>query len=133
MGRCCINVWWQMNHLNNAEYFIVIPILSLALLGFANGLYICAHGIKIFDKRFSKLRDFRHESPSPFDRLARIHRYVFSYVIGKNRPKLEAWLKIWIYVTFSTLISYWAVLLVVILAHYLELDPFLLLSLGLAN
>ena len=122
-----------MTHLNPVEIFLVIPILGLALVGFFNGLYICLHGIVVLDERFSTLKNFRDESDSPFDRFARMHRYVFSYVIGKKKPPLNTWARAWLHTTCITLIAYWCVVSIAILSYYFSFDPIRILSLGLSS
>lgn len=122
-----------MTHLSTVEIVLVIPVILLAMIGFANGLYICAHGITIFDRNFSGLSNYRDESGSPFDRFGRMHKYTFSYVLGKKRPTLKLWMRAWIYTSFTTLVAYWSVVLVAILSHYFDFDPIAILSLGLSS
>jgi hypothetical protein len=56
------------------------------LIGFANGLYICVHGISIWDRHLSKLPDPAKESASPFDRFARMHQYDF-FIFIRDKKK----------------------------------------------
>lgn len=77
------------------------------LIGFANGFYICVHGISIWDRHLSKLPDPGKESASPFDRFARMHRYSFLYLFEIKKRTASVYLKVWLYLTSLTLSVYW--------------------------
>lgn len=83
-----------MSEASLLERVVVFSWVFLAVTGGFNGLYICFYGIRRFDRYFSRLKDFRQESYSPFDRFCRMHRYVFEYVCRISRPVISLPMKI---------------------------------------
>src|SRR5690606_10122457 len=77
------------------------------LAAFVNGLYICCHGIRFMDRYLSDKKKFEHESISPFERFARMHRYSFISVYKGDVAKIQSMpVRIWIYMTSFGLMTY---------------------------
>ena len=85
------------------------------LAAFANGLYICFHGIKFMDRYLSDKKKLEHESISPFERFARMHRYSFISVYRKDVAKIQSMpVRIWVYMTSLGLMVYWGTVIFIV-------------------
>lgn len=112
-----------------------IAVLTISLLvyvsAFINGFYICLHGIRFMDARFSALKDYRQESISPFDRLARMHKYSFVYTFSQRRLVVSRGMHYWLQFTAISLAVHWSMFAAACIAHYSGIDPILVFTLGL--
>lgn len=85
------------------------------LAAFVNGLYICFHGIKFMDRYLSDKKEIEHESISPFERFARMHRYSFISVYKGDVAKMQSMpVRIWIYMTSFGLMTYWGTVVFIV-------------------
>lgn len=85
------------------------------LAAFANGLYICFHGIKFMDRYLSDKKEIEHESISPFERFARMHRYSFISVYKGDVAKMQSMpVRIWVYMTSLSLMVYWGTVIFIV-------------------
>jgi|SRR5690606_9639935 len=92
------------------KVLIIDIFIGLFLISFANGVFICFHGIKYMDKYFSDLPDYKQESLSPFDCFERMHKYSFKFVFSISNPPVSKFMKVWLFATCFSLTFYWLVL-----------------------
>lgn len=116
-----------MIHPSDLQIFVLTSSLAIYVSAFANEFYICLHGIRYMDSYFSNLKDYRLESVSPFDRLARMHRYSFGYTFRSARTEISKPMRFWLFFTSISLTLHWAMFAGVCFAYAAGIDRYLYL------
>src|SRR5690606_25231986 len=85
------------------------------LAAFANGLYICFHGIKFMYRYLSDKKEIEHDLFLSFYIIASMHRYAFISVYNGDVENIQSILLIiWFYITSFGLMTYWGIVFFIV-------------------